>query len=93
MHVRVSVTPLVVPTLPPDEPHGPAMLRSVVAQARFSYSLDGVNFTPLGGPFKALQGRWVGTQMGLFAQAPSGTPAYSAVRVGHADFDFFRVTP
>ncbi|MFG6486297.1 glycoside hydrolase 43 family protein [Roseateles sp. BYS78W] len=94
VHVRVSLSPVVVPTLPPRELHyGPAMLRSVNAQVRFSYSLDGVHFTPLGPGFTALPGRWVGTQIGLFAQAPAGTPAHTATRVGWAEFEFFRVTP
>ncbi len=31
--------------------------------------------------------------LGLFAQAPGDTPAFSATRVGHADFERFEVTP
>jgi beta-xylosidase len=71
----------------------PAMLRSTHARVVFSYSLDGTKFTPLGDAMTSLPGRWVGAQIGLFAQAPSGTPANVATRVGWADFDDFVVTP
>jgi hypothetical protein len=66
------------------------MLRSTRAIVHFSYSLDGVAFHPLGSAFTTQPGRWVGTQVGLFAQAPSGTPSNTATRVGYADFDYFR---
>jgi hypothetical protein len=49
----------------------------------FSYSLDGVRYTPIGAQFTARMGRWVGAQMGLF----------SAGVAGYADIDYFRVTP
>ena len=49
----------------------------------FSYSVDGVQYTPIGAQFTARMGRWVGAQMGLF----------SAGVGGHADIDYFRVTP
>lgn len=58
----------------------------------FSYSLDGVNFIPLGKAFQSRPGRWVGAQIGLFAQAALGTPAAVATTVGHADFDWFRIS-
>ena len=94
VYVRASLSPVVVPSPPPQQAHyGPEMLRAVHAQARFSYSLDGVNFTAIGPGFVAPPGRWVGTQIGLFAQAPSGTPANTATRVGFAEFEFFRVGP
>ncbi|MEO5493647.1 MAG: hypothetical protein ABIR08_06435 [Sphingomonas sp.] len=41
---------------------------------------------------QTLPGRWVGTQIGLFAQAPTGTPANVSTRIGWADFADFRVT-
>jgi hypothetical protein len=50
---------------------------------QFSYSTDGAKFTPIGAQFTAKMGRWVGAQMGLF----------SAGNGGHADIDYFRVTP
>jgi beta-xylosidase len=50
---------------------------------QFSYSVDGAKYTPIGAQFTAKMGRWVGAQMGLF----------SAGNSGHADIDYFRVTP
>ena len=58
------------------------------AIGHFSYSFDGQAFTPIGRPFKAAVDRWIGAKFGLIATAP---PA--AARTGHADFDWFRVTP
>ena len=57
------------------------------ALCRFSYSLDGKVFVPLGGPFGATPGHWVGAKLGLFALAPPG-----AARAGHVDSDWFRVS-
>lgn len=34
--------------------------------AQFSYSLDGKNFTDLGGSFPAREGKWIGAKMGFF---------------------------
>lgn len=51
--------------------------------ANFSYSVDGAKYTPIGAQFTAKMGRWVGAQMGLFSAGVSG----------HADIDYFRVTP
>ena len=50
----------------------------------FSYSQDGTVFTPLGEPFDAAMGRWVGAQFGLFATGAPGA---------WADIDNVRVTP
>jgi hypothetical protein len=50
---------------------------------QFSYSADGVKYTPIGAQFTAKMGRWVGAQMGLFSSGVTG----------HADVDYFRVTP
>jgi len=52
----------------------------------FSFSLDGKVFTPLGEPFKARQGRWIGAKVGIFALG-NGPVA----EMGYADFDWFRV--
>jgi beta-xylosidase len=91
VHVRLSFAPLEVPALPPQERlYWPSMLRATHAKVSFSYSLDGATFHPLGPAFTTQPGRWVGTQVGLFAQAPSGTPSHTATRVGYADFDYFR---
>ncbi|MYN05888.1 family 43 glycosylhydrolase [Massilia sp. FT127W] len=91
VHVRLSFAPVEVAALPPAERlYWPSMLRATHAKVTFSYSLDGATFHPLGPAFTTQPGRWVGTQVGLFAQAPSGTPSFTATRVGYADFDYFR---
>jgi len=91
--LRLSVSPIEVTVPPPDfTPYWPSMLRETHARTQFSYSLDGVIFVPLGAAFDGLSGRWVGAQIGLFTQAGSGTPAATATTVGHADFDWFRIT-
>ena len=58
------------------------------ALCRFAYSFDNRNFTSFGEPFKASVDRWIGAKVGLIATAPT-----SATKTGHADFDWFRVTP
>lgn len=91
VHVRLSFSPVVVAQAAPDFPHyWHSMLRATHAKVTFSYSTDGVTFRPLGATFTTQPGRWVGTQVGLFAQAPGGTPSATATRVGYADFDYFR---
>jgi beta-xylosidase len=97
VYVRVHFDPVRVGDPAPDagpltSDAWPSMKRSTHAKVSFSYSLDGKTFTPLGNDMTTLPGRWVGTQIGLFAQAPTGTPANVSVRVGWADFDSFEVT-
>jgi beta-xylosidase len=58
---------------------------SAGAVCNFSYSTDGRNYTPLGEPFTAKQGRWIGAKVGLFASRIGQTREY-----GYADFDWFR---
>jgi beta-xylosidase len=70
----------------------PSKEREIHARVRFSYSTDGVTFTPFGEPFQSNVSRWVGAQVGLFAASPAGTPSYVATSVGYADYDWFRVT-
>ncbi len=68
---------------------GSVMLRVAVADGgvcRFSYSTDGEEFTPIGRPFTAQPGRWIGTKVGLFCLDGSETPSS-----GYADFDWFRI--
>lgn len=60
------------------------------AKCRFATSVDGRTFTPLGEEFQATAGKWVGAKVGLFA---ASLPAPSTVMPGHADFDFFHLTP
>jgi hypothetical protein len=68
------------------------MLRSKHAAVALEFSLDGTTWQALGPRFESRPGRWVGAQLALFAQAPSGTPAYAATSVGYADFDWFRLS-
>ena len=56
------------------------------AVARFSYSVDGSNFTPIGERFTARAGRWIGAKVGLFAEGSAAAPEF-----GYADFDWFRL--
>ncbi|QCP10873.1 hypothetical protein FCL38_10880 [Pseudoduganella umbonata] len=91
VHVRLSFSPVEVPDAAPDFPHyWHSMLHSTHAKVTFSYSLDGTTFQPFGPAFTTQPGRWVGTQVGLFAQAPGGTPSNTATRAGYGEFDYFR---
>ncbi|MCZ8513813.1 glycoside hydrolase 43 family protein [Paenibacillus filicis] len=56
------------------------------AECRFSYSLEGERYIPIGSPFRAAKGRWVGAKVGLFAADRNQTGPS-----GHADFNFFTV--
>jgi beta-xylosidase len=53
----------------------------------FAFSNDGKTFTPIGQPFQARQGKWIGAKAGLFATNPSGTS-----KRGWVDVDWFRIT-
>ena len=69
----------------------PVYLRVTVgkdANCRFAYSYDNRTFTSIGQPFRATGEQWTGAKVGLFASALT-----AAVKTGHADFDWFRVTP
>lgn len=91
--LRLHASPVTITVPPPAfSPYWPSMLKETHMNVTFSYSLDGTDFIPLGAPFQTRPGRWVATQIGLFAQASSGTPAAVATTVGHADFDWFRVS-
>lgn len=54
----------------------------------FEYSLDGELYLPLGGPFTAVPGGWVGAKLGLFCNRPDGSETG-----GYADVDWFRYEP
>ncbi len=58
------------------------------AMCQFSFSVDGTGFTPLGAPFQAEKGRWIGAKTGLFS-----TRRGAAYENGYADYDWFRITP
>jgi beta-xylosidase len=92
--LRLSAEPVTVADPPPGfSPYWPSMLRSTHAKVTFSYSLDGVSYRTVGEPFVSKPGRWVGAQMGLFAQAPSGTPSNTSTRIGWSEFEEFLVGP
>lgn len=91
IYLRMTVEPTTVAISPPGfQPFWPSMLKTSFAKVRFSYSTDNISFTPAGDPVDVPPGTWVGAQIGLFAVAPAGTPAYSSVRVGAADYDWIR---
>jgi beta-xylosidase len=74
-----------------DLANTPIYLRVAVREngiCQFSYSPDNTSFTPVGEPFQASGDRYVGAKVGLFASAGQFASAW-----GHADFDWFRVTP
>jgi hypothetical protein len=56
------------------------------ALSRFAYSTDGTNFTDVGTPFTAKQGRWIGAKVGPYALGTVPVAEY-----GFADVDWFRV--
>ena len=91
--VRARFEPVsVADPVPGFADYWPSMLRSTHARVTFSYSLDGTAFTAIGPGMTTQPGRWVGTQIGLFAQAASGTPSFVATRVGYAEFEHFIVS-
>ena len=56
------------------------------AHCTFLYSLDGQNYSPVGKPFKAMPGKWIGAKVGLFMTKPMADQ-----KSGYADFHFFRI--
>lgn len=92
IYLRLSAEPVTVAVPPPGfTPFWPSMLKTRNISVRFSYSIDGNTFVPVGAPFQAKPGKWVGGQIGIFAQAPAGSPSSTAVVTGWADFDWFRI--
>ncbi|MBT9371132.1 glycoside hydrolase 43 family protein [Rhizobium sp. CSW-27] len=90
--VRAILEPVTVPQpVPPFPNYWPSMLRATMASVRFCYSTDGETFVPIGSGFLAPPGRWVGVQIGIFAQALIGTPSNVATRVGYAEFERFTI--
>jgi beta-xylosidase len=56
------------------------------AQCSFSYSEDGIVFTPVDEKFTAMPGRWIGAKLGLFCSRKIKTND-----AGFADVDWFRI--
>ena len=55
------------------------------ATCQFSFSADNKNYTSLGVPFKAREGRWIGAKIGFFFSRPG-----KFNDAGTADLDWFR---
>ncbi len=56
------------------------------AKCRFSYSLDGKDFTAINDIFQAEPGKWIGAKVGLFCVRDQQTNDS-----GYGDFDYFRI--
>lgn len=54
--------------------------------SQFFYSVDGKTFTPIGEPFQATAGIWIGAKVGLFSLNASITKS-----AGYMDVDWFRM--
>ncbi|HVM62821.1 MAG TPA: glycoside hydrolase 43 family protein [Verrucomicrobiae bacterium] len=83
-------SPEIVQDTAPVRP-GSAVLRVDVragAVCTFSYSVDGKRFVPLGKPFTARKGNWIGAKVGVFCSSVGDGGRKS----GYADFDWFRVS-
>jgi beta-xylosidase len=76
---------VIAPATPADVVYLRASVREGAGVA-FSYSLDNRTFAPIGEPFSAKPGKWVGAKVGLFAARPPVAPPG-----GHAAFDWFRI--
>lgn len=73
--------------------YGPAITQNTVwlrtswdvnGVSRFSYSLDGSSFTPVGGTYQLTWGGYRGDRVGLYTYNPNGT--------GHVDIDSVQYT-
>lgn len=89
--VRATLAPVTSDDPGPNVIKAWPRLPSTLAKVQFSYSVDGAHFKPLGATWMATPGRWVGAQIGLFAQAASGTPAFTSTKAGFTDFDGFQI--
>lgn len=56
------------------------------ALCNFSFSEDGITYKPIGEPFEAKKGKWVGAKVGIFATRHGKT-----YETGYADYDWFRI--
>ncbi|AHF99242.1 glycoside hydrolase [Halostagnicola larsenii XH-48] len=74
-----------IPLQPPS-----TRLRATVEEGgrvQFAYATGDADFEPIGTPFQAQQGRWIGAKIGLFAvQSDESTAAD-----GYCDFEYFQV--
>lgn len=72
-------------TLPTAQSIDLAVSVDTAAVCHFSVSADGRNFTPLGHPFQAREGMWVGAKVGLYCVGTA-----NASGRGSAEYEFFR---
>jgi len=80
-----------VDVVPPVPGRASVRLRVTVGpggMCQFATDAAGHGFAPIGAPFPATPGRWIGATVGLFATSPA-----VAGRTGAAEFDWFRVGP
>lgn len=87
---KYAVTPKEKATAQVPATHtGPLWLRVQLSDdstCRYSYSLDGSAYTPLGPVCPVVAGTWIGAKTGIFCSSPNIVPSD-----GHADFDWFRI--
>jgi beta-xylosidase len=79
------------PPVPLGGDRGSVRLRVSVGpggSCQFAAAVNGRDLVPVGAPFAATPGRWIGATVGLFATAPATTG-----RPGVAEFDRFGVAP
>lgn len=57
---------------------------------QFAYSLDGIDYTPVGSDFQAREGKWIGAKVGLVTLQDVGDEKQNR---GWMDVDWFRITP
>ena len=58
------------------------------AVVNFFWSTDGEHFEAIGTPFTAIEGRWVGAKVGLYALGGSNVG-----ELGYGDYDWFHIDP
>jgi hypothetical protein len=55
------------------------------ADCSFSFSINGIDFKPLGNKFKAVKGMWIGAKVGVFHINPNITESK-----GYSDFEWIK---
>lgn len=87
---KYAVTPQELASVPlPTAYTGSIWLRAQLTDdctCRYSYSLDGTDFTPLGTDCPVAAGTWIGAKTGIFCSTPNIVPSRA-----YADFDWFRI--
>ncbi len=84
---KYAVTPQEIASVPVDSDR--VWLRSELISeeaCRYSYSLDGKTFMPLGEKCQVSPGMWIGAKTGIFCSSPNIVKGD-----GYADFGFFKI--